>query len=67
MLCFGKRTALLQAEASVCVQGLANVLFCEQVVHYLVFYFNVFSGKFSVCFGLILAPNNHLQVVVASR
>jgi len=26
--CVGKKTALLQAEASACVSGLANVLFC---------------------------------------
>jgi hypothetical protein len=26
--CIGKKTNLLQAEASACVSGLANVLFC---------------------------------------
>jgi hypothetical protein len=29
----GKKTALLQAEASACVSGLANVLFCAWAVH----------------------------------
>jgi len=33
--CVGKKTALLQAEASACVSGLANVLFCVWAVHYL--------------------------------
>ena len=30
----GKKTALLQAEASACVLGLANVLFCVKAVHF---------------------------------
>lgn len=32
MRCAGKKTALLQAEASVCVLGLANVLFGGRLV-----------------------------------
>jgi hypothetical protein len=35
--CAGKKTALLQAEASACVSGLANVQFCAWAVHYIVF------------------------------
>jgi len=34
----GKKTTLLQAEASVCVSGLANVLFCG--LAFLVFLFS---------------------------
>jgi hypothetical protein len=37
--CVGKKTALLQAEASACVLGLANVQFCALAVHYFVFFF----------------------------
>jgi len=41
--CVGKKTALLQAEASACVSGLANVQFCAWAVHYFVFLFSVFK------------------------
>jgi len=30
--CVGKKTTLLQAEASACVSGLANVLFCVSAI-----------------------------------
>jgi uncharacterized membrane protein len=33
----GKKTALLQAEASACVSGLANVLFCGEAVSFYFF------------------------------
>ena len=38
--CVGKKTTLLQAEASACVSGLANVLFCGLAV--------IFRFRFSV-------------------
>jgi hypothetical protein len=41
--CVGKKTALLQAEASACVSGLANVQFCALAVYYFVFLFSVFK------------------------
>jgi hypothetical protein len=54
--CVGKKTALLQAEASACVSGLANVLFCALAVHFIVFLFCLFSSKLSaVSFFLHLA------------
>src|SRR5690554_7363826 len=45
-------SALLQAEASACVSGLANVLFCALAVHYIVFLFLSLSSKLSVRFCL---------------
>jgi hypothetical protein len=45
--CVGKKTALLQAEASACVSGLANVQFCALAVHYFVFFFLSLSSKLS--------------------
>jgi hypothetical protein len=47
IVCFGKKTALLQAEASVCVLGLANVLFCALAVHFIVFSFLSLCSKLS--------------------
>ena len=44
--CVGKKTALLQAEASACVSGLANVQFCGSAVHYIVFLLLSFCSKF---------------------
>lgn len=44
--CVGKKTALLQAEASACVSGLANVMFCALVVHF-IFLFQSLSSKLS--------------------
>jgi len=32
-----RKQLFFQAEASACISGLANVLFCEWVVHYFVF------------------------------
>jgi hypothetical protein len=40
----GKKTALLQAEASACVFGLANVLFCALAVYFF------FSARLSISF-----------------
>jgi hypothetical protein len=45
--CVGKKTALLQAEASACVSGLANVQFCAWAVRYFVFLFLSLSSKLS--------------------
>jgi hypothetical protein len=45
--CVGKKTALLKAEASACVSGLANVQFCALAVHYFVFLFLSLSSKLS--------------------
>jgi hypothetical protein len=47
--CVGKKTALLQAEASACVSGLANVLFCALAVHYIFFIFLSFCSKIPLC------------------
>jgi hypothetical protein len=33
VVCVGKKTTLLQAEASACVLELANVLFCALAIH----------------------------------
>jgi len=33
--CVSKKTTFLQAEVSVCVSGLANVLFCALAVFYI--------------------------------
>lgn len=38
-MCVSENLALLQAEASACVSGLANVQFCAWAVHYIVFLF----------------------------
>jgi hypothetical protein len=54
--CVGKKTALLQAEASACVSGLANVLFCALAVHY--FFFLSLSSKLSVRFCLFTLTAN---------
>ena len=58
--CVGKKTALLQAEASACVSGLANVLFCALAVHYLVLFFLSFSNKLSTSISVFL----HLAVTL---
>jgi hypothetical protein len=41
--CVGKKTALLQAEASVCVSGLENVQFCVCGLFIISFFFSVFK------------------------
>jgi hypothetical protein len=51
----------LQAEASACVSGLANVQFCAWAVHYFVFLFLSLSSKLYVRFGLL-----HLAVTVGA-
>ena len=56
--CVGKKTALLQAEASACVSGLANVQFCALAVHYIVFLFLSLSSKLSVRFSLFALTAN---------
>jgi hypothetical protein len=43
--CVGKKTTLLQAEASACVSGLANVLFCALAIF--IFLFCLLSSKLS--------------------
>src|SRR5690554_8032985 len=53
-------SALLQAEASACVSGLANVLFCALAVHYIVFLFLSLSSKLSVRFCLFTLTANSL-------
>jgi len=54
--CVGKKTTLLQAEASACVSGLANVLFCALAVIFSFFFFLSLSSKLSaVSFFLHLA------------
>ena len=45
--CVGKKTTLLQAEASACVSGLANVLFCALAVIFSFFFFLSLSSKLS--------------------
>jgi hypothetical protein len=50
----------LQAEASACVSGLANVQFCAWAVHYFVFLFLSLSSKLSVRFGLFTLTANGL-------
>jgi len=52
----------LQAEASACVSGLANVQFCAWAVHYIVFLFMSFSSKLSVRFGLFTLTANGLAL-----
>jgi len=52
--CVGKKTTLLQAEASACASGLANVLFCVWAVHF----FLSFCSKLSDVVGFFsLVPN----------
>ena len=60
--CVGKKTALLQAEASACVSGLANVQFCAWAVHYFVFLFLSLSSKLSVRFCLFTLTANGPRV-----
>jgi len=55
--CVGKKTALLQAEASACVSGLANVLFCAFAVHFIVFLFLSISSKLSAVAFFTLGGN----------
>ena len=56
--CVGKKTALLQAEASACVSGLANVQFCAWAVHYIIFLFIVFLQQNTAVVGFSsLVPN----------
>jgi hypothetical protein len=45
--CDGKKTALLQAEASACVSELANVLFCVWAVHFISI---LFAAKLQLSF-----------------
>ena len=54
--CVGKKTALLQAEASACVSGLANVQFCAWAVYF--FLFLSLSSKLSVRFCLFTLTAN---------
>jgi hypothetical protein len=60
-LSVSKKTVLLQAEASACVSGLANVLFCALAFHYLVFISLSLCSKLSVVSVFFL----HLAVTVA--
>ena len=55
--CVGKKTALLKAEASVCVSGLANVQFCAWAVHYIVFFFLSLCSKLSAVSFFTLGGN----------
>ena len=45
--CVGKKTALLQAEASACVSGLANVLFCA--LAFFIFQFCLYEANCPLC------------------
>ena len=56
--CVGKKTALLQAEASACVSRLANVQFCGSAVRYFVFLFLSLSSKLSVVSCLFTLVHN---------
>jgi len=49
--CVGKKTTLFQAEASACVSGLANVLFCA-LAFFIFLYLNAakIPYYFVVCF-----------------
>ena len=55
--CVGKKTALLQAEASACVSGLANVQFCAWAVNYLVFFFCLLVANCLLCRFFTLGGN----------
>ena len=62
--CVGKKTALLQAEASACVSGLANVLFCVVAIFiFLCLYAAKISLSFCRLFCLLtMNANGHLYV-----
>jgi hypothetical protein len=57
LLCDGKKTALLQAEVSACVSGLANVQFCAWAVHFFVFPYLSLSSKLSAVSIFTLGGN----------
>jgi len=56
--CVGKKTTLLQAEASACVSGLANVLFCALA-------FFIFQFCLYVANCLLSSVFLHLAVTLA--
>jgi hypothetical protein len=72
--CVGKKTAqidkliatLLQAEASACVSGLANVQFCALAVYYIVFFLSLSSKLSAVAFFLRLLVTTQYQQPIAS-
>jgi len=53
--CVGKKTALLQAEASACVSGLANVLFCA--LAFFIFQFCLYVANCPLCRFFTLGGN----------
>ena len=67
--CVGKKTTLLQAEASACVSGLANVLFCA--LAFFIFQFCLYVANCPLCRFFTLGGNargyGHLAVCGSVR
>jgi hypothetical protein len=64
-MCVGKKTTLLQAEASACVSGLANVLYCGLAFFIFIFFFmqQKFLCHSVVCLSFTMNANSFIAAI----